>query len=89
MGGVLITGASGCIGSATVAWLRAQGADDIVGLTRSGQADGLDCIAADVSDAVAVDRAIRKTAPSQVIHLAAFQTPDCQAQPLRGMEINV
>ncbi len=86
---ILITGASGCIGQATVAWLRARGADDIVGMTRTGEAEGIECVAGDVSDRAAVEAAVQKVRPGRIIHLAAFQTPDCQAQPFRGMEINV
>ena len=44
---LLITGASGCIGQAAVAWLRDEGIGEIIGFTRSGEADGIECVAGD------------------------------------------
>ena len=86
---ILITGATGCIGSATCDWLRAHGFDDLVAFTRTGKAEQMEAVAGDVADRAQVENAVAKTQPSRIIHLAAFQTPDCQAQPFRGMEINV
>ncbi len=86
---ILITGATGCIGSATVAWLRDHGFDDIVAFTRGGKSETTEAIAGDISDQSAVEKAVRSVNPTRIIHLAAFQTPDCQAHPFRGMEINV
>ena len=86
---VLITGVSGCIGAATVAWLRERGGDDIVGMTRSGESNGVACIAGDVADFGVVESVVNSVRPTRIIHLAAFQMPDCQAKPTRGMEINV
>ncbi|NNE92023.1 MAG: NAD(P)-dependent oxidoreductase [Verrucomicrobiales bacterium] len=86
---VLITGATGCIGSATVTWLRENGFDDIVAFTRSGKSESTEAIAGDISDRSAVEKAVSTVRPSRIIHLAAFQSPDCQANPFRGLEINV
>lgn len=89
MNRILITGATGCIGSATCAWLRENGFDDLVAFTRTGEAAGMEAIAGDVADRSDVAAAVASVRPSQIIHLAAFQSPDCQSQPFRGMEINV
>ena len=86
---IFITGATGCIGSATVAWLKSKGFDDIVAFTRTGKSDTTDAIAGDISDRSTIEKAVWKVNPTRIIHLAAFQTPDCQSQPFRGMEINV
>lgn len=89
MAKILITGATGCIGSSTCDWLRSNGYDDLVAFTRSGEAEGMDAIAGDIADRTQVEAAVASVQPSRIVHLAAFQSPDCQAQPLRGMAINV
>ncbi|MEM7011149.1 MAG: NAD(P)-dependent oxidoreductase [Verrucomicrobiota bacterium] len=86
---ILITGATGCIGSSVCSWLRENGYNDLVAFTRTGTAENMDAIAGDIADRAQVDEAVRKIRPTRIIHLAAFQTPDCQSQPFRGMEINV
>jgi NAD(P)-dependent dehydrogenase (short-subunit alcohol dehydrogenase family) len=57
---VLITGASGGIGAATTAELRARGAR-VVGLDLRADGDG-DVIACDVRDQGAVERAVAEAA---------------------------
>ena len=86
---IFITGATGCIGSAAFDWLRKNGYDDIVTFTRFGAIDTIESISGDISDRTAVEKAVDRVKPTQIIHLAAFQTPDCQANPFQGMEINV
>ncbi|MEM8954129.1 MAG: NAD(P)-dependent oxidoreductase [Verrucomicrobiota bacterium] len=86
---ILVTGATGCIGRATVKWLRGRGYDDLVALTRSGSIEGMDGIRGDISEAGDVEAAMGKVAPARVIHLAGWQTPDCQANPFGGMAVNL
>ncbi len=94
---VLVTGSSGCIGAATVQYLLGHGADEVVGFTRrgvvpelpEGLASRVRMTAGDIADGEAVRTAVLEAEPTHIIHLAAFQTPDCQAQPFRGMDINV
>lgn len=94
---IFITGANGCIGSATSRCLLGMGVDELVCFGRSGAAPEIapadahrvTTIRGDISDARQVADAIRSADPTHIIHLAAFQTPDCQAHPLKGMAVNV
>lgn len=98
---VLVTGGTGCIGAATTYALTSRGVDEIVVASRTGSAgtlrlwfgDELDprmkSVHGDVSDPDGVHEWIRTWRPTHIIHLGAFQTPDCDADPRRGMEINV
>lgn len=101
MSHVLVTGGTGCIGGAAVRALIDRGEERVTVVCRSGGAgaldlwfpDGLDerieIVRADVSDREAVAGLLADVRPTRIIHLAAFQSPDCDAQPLRGLEINV
>ena len=92
-----ITGPTGCIGSATCRWLLDHGIDRIVGFSRRLDLSRLDqayhsrmeWVCGDVTDFDRLHKAIEQAQPRQIIHLAALQTPDCQAQPLVGMDVNV
>ena len=94
---VFITGPTGCVGAAAVDQLVAQGVDAIVGMSRNcdpsrfsdAAAGSIRLVSGDLTDPDAVSALLRKHAPTHLLHLAAFQTPDCQAQPFRGMDINV
>ena len=86
---VLITGASGCIGQATVRWLRGAGHEDLVAMTRTGVVEGMEAVKGDVANAGEVEAVMKKVSPARVIHLAAWQTPDCQADPFGGMAVNL
>jgi nucleoside-diphosphate-sugar epimerase len=99
---ILITGGTGCIGSATIfKLLQYPDIEKIVVATRSGNVkpvqlwlgDDLDphieFITLDVSDYEAVKKLIPKINPTHIIHLGGFQSPDCSAHHLKGMEINV
>ena len=94
---ILITGISGCIGAATATHLLKNGVERVVGVSRRNdlsriceslrdQVVGITC---DITDATEVNQAIAEYEPSHIIHLAAVQTPDCQANPLVGMDVNV
>ena len=94
---VFVTGLTGCIGAATVAYLLDHGVSRVVGFSRRRNLeridpqyhDRLDFIEGDITDAAQVADAMAQARPSRIIHLAAFQTPDCLANPLGGMEVNV
>lgn len=85
---LLITGASGCIGSSTVRHLIAEGHTPIAFSRSAGAPEGIESIHGDVTDPASISDAIEKVRPTQIIHLAGFQTPDCQAQPFAGLDVN-
>ncbi|MDR0815443.1 MAG: NAD(P)-dependent oxidoreductase [Bacteroidales bacterium] len=102
MAKILITGGTGCIGSVTVyKLLQFPEVEKIVVATRSGniaplqlwQGKHLDSriemVGLDVSDYEAVKTLIPQINPTHIIHLGGFQSPDCSANHLKGMEINV
>jgi nucleoside-diphosphate-sugar epimerase len=98
---VLITGGTGCIGAAAAYSLTQQGADEIVIVSRSGDPSRLrlwfgddpdpriKMVRGDLSDTVTARGWIGELQPTHIIHLGAFQSPDCDSNPTRGMEINV
>lgn len=94
---VFVSGPTGCIGAATVSHLLESGVDDVVGFSRREDFsriperyhDRIRFTAGDITDAEQVHQAVTAAAPSAIIHLAAYQTPDCQARPLEGLQVNV
>ena len=98
---VLVTGGTGCIGAATVHWLCELGASHVIVASRSASAGLLPLwfgenlgprvtlARADVGVPADVARLVKETAPTHVIHLGALQTPDCEANHERGMQVNV
>lgn len=101
MNRVLITGGTGCIGAATTFALIAGDVDEVVIATRSG-AEGLlklwfpesldrriKLVQCDVADETQTRELVRTHRPTRIIHLSALQSPDCDAYPARGMEVNV
>lgn len=87
-GEVLVTGATGYIGSYAVAALRDSGRR-VVPATYGGDPDR-DLVALDLRDAEQVDDAIAHVKPSVVVHLAAMANPgEAEANPLRAYDINV
>ncbi len=98
---ILITGGTGCIGSATIFKLiQSQEVERIVVATRSNNADPLKLWMGqeldkriqfetlDVSDYHAITNVVEKTAPTHIIHLGALQSPDCASDHMKGMDIN-
>lgn len=73
-GTVLITGALGQDGRLLAGCLIAEG-HDVVGLVRSGRADGRPApcrlVETDIGDADAVDRLVRALRPGRIFHIAA------------------
>ena len=101
MNRVLLTGGTGCIGAATTNALMAGDVDEVVIATRSG-AEGqlklwfpesldprIKLVQCDVSDEAQTRDLVRAHQPTRIIHLSALQSPDCDAYPAHGMEVNV
>ncbi|MGB7871312.1 MAG: NAD-dependent epimerase/dehydratase family protein, partial [Mycobacterium sp.] len=94
---VLVTGAFGLVGSATVRQLRADGrhvvATDLDIPANRKKATTLlpaaDVRWADLTDADAVAALLREVAPVAVIHLAAIIPPVCYARPGLARRVNV
>ena len=75
---ILITGASGFVGSHLVPELAQMlGKDAVIFPTarRAGQIHGMGALPLDVTDETAVDRSISDLAPTHVIHLAGVSSP--------------
>ena len=97
MSTVFVSGPTGCIGAATLSWLLDHGADKVIGFSRTSDwsridhsyRDRISLIEGDITDAASVRDAVNSANPDRIIHLAAFQTPDCQAMPFRGLDVNV
>jgi len=94
---VFVSGPTGCIGAATLAWLLDHGATQIVGFSRNqdfsridaSYQDRISLIEGDITDAACVHAAVSSAQPDRIIHLAAFQTPECQSRPFQGLAVNV
>ena len=98
---ILITGGAGCIGAATVYHLIEKGAAEVHILSRTGNQGNLSLwfddlqnpqihmIKGDVTDRDSMIALVREIEPTQIVHLAAFQSPDCDAQPDTGLAVNV
>ncbi|MDG1896737.1 MAG: NAD(P)-dependent oxidoreductase [Fuerstiella sp.] len=98
---ILVTGGYGCIGVQTVKWILANTSAMVVVGSRDVSEqrterffhddDGtrLKCIALDVREQSQLEEVLNANAISHVIHLAAFQTPDCNDHRDMGLQINV
>ncbi|HCK54840.1 MAG TPA: hypothetical protein DIC23_16605, partial [Planctomycetaceae bacterium] len=97
MSTVFVSGPTGCIGAATVVHLLENGVDNVVGFSRREDFsripreyhDRIRFCAGDITNPEQVMAAIVESAPTAIIHLAAYQTPDCQARPMEGLDVNV
>jgi nucleoside-diphosphate-sugar epimerase len=101
MSHVLVTGGTGCIGAATVGHLLRLGVDRVTIAVRNPDRTRLRLwlqnaedprvafCPLDLRDADAITAAVREIRPTLVVHLAALQSPDCEAHPLLGMQVNV
>src|SRR3954470_21783315 len=94
----LVTGASGCIGAWTIRQLLAERAPVIALdlrrddrrlrlLVDEAELEEITWVEADVTDRVALQRALEQHAPCAVIHLAALQAPFCRADPPLGAAV--
>ena len=87
-GAVLVTGATGFIGSYTVAAFRSAGRD-VVGTSLGGDV-GRGLVALDMRSAEQVEATVAGVRPSVVVHLAAIANPgEAQADPARAYDVNV
>ena len=94
---VLVTGAFGLVGSATVKQLAAAGrhvvATDLeTEATRNAAAElpsGVNVRWADLTDPAAVETLLAEVSPAAVIHLAAVIPPLCYANPALAYKVNV
>ena len=94
---VLVTGAFGLVGSATVKRLAADGrnvvATDLdIPENRKAAAElpaGVDVRYADLTDPVAVDALIQAVDPAAIIHLAAIIAPFCYARAALARKVSV
>jgi nucleoside-diphosphate-sugar epimerase len=98
---VLVTGGTGCIGAVTVRDLLAAGARRVVAVSRAGTPGTLALwlrapfdprlvlAAGDLGDGAAIARLVAEHRPTHVVHLGGLQSPDCDADPARGLAVNV
>ncbi|EAR01770.1 NAD-dependent epimerase/dehydratase family protein [Maribacter sp. HTCC2170] len=98
---IFVTGGTGCIGSVTIyKLLQYQEVGKIVIATRSNNVEPLklwlvdyidprlEFVTLDVSDYKAIEEVVLKVNPTHIIHLGAYQSPDCARDHIGGMEIN-
>jgi nucleoside-diphosphate-sugar epimerase len=99
---ILITGGTGCIGSATIyKLLQYNEIEKIIVATRSSNEETLrlwqgknldpriEFITLDISDYGLIKKLLPEINPTHIIHLGGYQSPDCSANHVKGMEINV
>lgn len=96
----LITGASGCIGSAVLRQLTDEGADFIASdvarnlarprlLLSDAELEAMTWLDLDVTDAGRVTAMVRDHAVTHIVHLAGLTIPFARADPPRGAQVNV
>ncbi|WP_150452198.1 NAD-dependent epimerase/dehydratase family protein [Arenibacter lacus] len=98
---IFITGGTGCIGSATIyKLLESKEVSKVVVATRANNTDSLklwlgedldprlEFVSLDVADYKAMEETLLRINPTHIIHLGAYQSPDCSMYHIRGMEIN-
>lgn len=98
---IFITGGTGCIGSVTIyKLLQSTEVEKIVIATRSNNADPLklwlgekldprlEFVTLDVSNYSEIEHVLPEVNPTHIIHLGAYQSPDCSRDHIGGMEIN-
>lgn len=98
---IFITGGTGCIGAVTIyKLLKDKEVGKIVVAARSNQKDllalwlgeeldsRLEFVKLDISDFDKIPDILNKVNPTHIIHLGAYQSPDCSKHHIRGMDIN-
>ena len=96
-----MTGGTGCIGSVTIyKLLQSEEVSKIVVASRSGNPETLklwlgdeldkrlEFVNLDVSEYESLSELLTQVDPTHIIHLGAYQSPDCSKHHIRGMEIN-
>jgi nucleoside-diphosphate-sugar epimerase len=98
---ILVTGGYGCIGVQTVKWVLSNtDATVVVGsrevsaqrtqrLFHDDDCTRLKCVRLDVREPRQLEDVLTSNQITRVIHLAALQTPDCNANRDTGLQINV
>jgi nucleoside-diphosphate-sugar epimerase len=98
---ILITGGYGCIGAETAKWLLRNSEAEVVICSRKVSPDRservfhdadrgrLSFIEADVRDQRQLEQILTQQEITHVVHMAALQTPDCNAHRDLGLQINL
>lgn len=98
---ILITGGLGCIGAETTKWLVRNSDASVVVCSRSIPEERIarvfhdidrnriTCCQANVTDASRLVDLLREHKITRVVHLAALQTPDCNANRDLGLQVNL
>ncbi|MEO6595882.1 MAG: NAD-dependent epimerase/dehydratase family protein, partial [Planctomycetota bacterium] len=98
---VLVLGGTGCIGAVTVRDLLGAGVGRVVVASRAGTPGLLSLwlpgpldarvvlAAADLGEPQTIEHLVRAHRPTHVVHLGGLQSPDCDANPARGLAVNV
>jgi nucleoside-diphosphate-sugar epimerase len=95
-----VTGALGCIGAWVVRELVLEGVPvaifDLAGnphrlrlILEDDQLERVQVITGDICEDAALERAVKETGATHIIHLAALQVPFCKATPVLGARVNV
>jgi UDP-glucuronate 4-epimerase len=96
----LVTGALGCIGAWVVRVLRQEGIPttilDLAGdshrlklIMTPEEIGAVGFITGDITDFACVERAVKESGATHLIHLAALQVPFCKVDPALGARVNV
>lgn len=98
---ILVTGGYGCIGAETSKWLLKNSDASVVVCSRTVSEERTERIfhdvdrerlttfKVDVTDRKALQEVISEQQVTRLVHLAALQTPDCNAHRHLGLEINL
>ncbi|HVX14851.1 MAG TPA: NAD-dependent epimerase/dehydratase family protein [Pirellulales bacterium] len=98
---ILVTGGYGCIGAETTKWVLRNTDASVVVCSRGASAERTErvfydvqrerlvVVQADVTDPLRLQEILRERQVTHVIHLAALQTPDCNAHRHLGLQINL
>lgn len=96
----LVTGALGCIGAWIVRNLVREGIVTTVFdlasepkrmklIMSEAEIAQVRFITGDITDFAAIERALKETGTTHIIHLAGLQVPFCRADPILGAQVNV